>query len=78
MTTSNTIRIKAFWSNYGPRFHHAGKNTDCMRDHDSWDQAAYDLDRWIERNYPGATPVFYGKSAEFAKESWDNFQSSFA
>jgi hypothetical protein len=70
--SAQTIRIKAFWSNYGPRFHHSGKNTDCVSG-DSWETAAYDLDRWIERNHPGKTPVFYGPSAASAKQGWEEF-----
>jgi hypothetical protein len=73
---SPTIRIKAFWSAYGPRFHHSGKNTDCAGDCDSWTVAVDGLERWIARNHPGKTPVFYGTSAEFAKEEWD--KSAFA
>jgi len=70
MTATTTIRIKAFWTNYGPRFHCGGKNTDCVSDCDSWEVAVYDLDRWIERNHPGATPVFYGAHGEFGAEAW--------
>jgi len=69
-----TIRIRALWTNYGPRFHHAGKNTDCVSDHNSWTLAAYDLDKWIERNHPGATPLFYGPCADFAQEGWEHSQ----
>jgi hypothetical protein len=72
-TDTTTIKIKALWTNYGPRFHHAGKNTDCVSDTDSWTIAAYDLDRWIERNHPGKTPVFYGPSAASAKQGWEEF-----
>ncbi len=74
-TAPHTIKIKAFWTNYGPRFHHAGKNTDCVSDCDSWEIAVYDLDRWIERNHPGKTPVFTGSSAEFAAEAWSKLQA---
>jgi hypothetical protein len=73
MNSIDTIKIKALWTNYGPRFHHAGKNTDCVSDTDSWAIAAYDLDRWIERNHPGKTPVFCGPSAASAKQGWEEF-----
>ena len=71
MTDTNQIKIKAMWTHYGPRFHHAGKNTDCVSDHSSWTLAGYDLQNWIQRNHPGATPVFYGPSAESAKQGWE-------
>ena len=70
---NNEIRIKAMWTNYGPRYHFKGRNTDCVSDHDSWQLAAYDLERWIERNHPGSTPIFYGPSAESAKEGWEQW-----
>ncbi len=66
----NTIRIRALWTLYGPRFHHAGRNTDCVRPHDSWTLAAYDLICWIERNHSGKSPVFYGPEAKAAEEGW--------
>lgn len=65
-----TIKIKAQWTQYGPRFQHKGRRTDCESDADSWAIAAYGLMRWIENNHPNATPEFYGPSAESAKEGW--------
>ena len=73
MSANNEIRIKAVWTNYGPRYHHAGKNTQCMGDTDSWVIAAHGLERWIERNHPGKTPVFYGPSAKCAQEGWEEW-----
>jgi hypothetical protein len=65
------IRIKAMWTMYGPRFHHAGKNTDCVGDHSSWTLAGYDLQKWMTRNHPGARPIFYGPCATSAFYSWE-------
>lgn len=65
-----TIRIKAIWTQYGPRYQHAGRNTDCVGDTDSWTIAAFSLAKWIEWNHPGCVPEFYGASAKSAKEGW--------
>lgn len=69
----NTIRIRALWTLYGPRYHHAGRNTDCVSNTDSWEIAAYDLQRWLERHHPGTTPEFYGPDAKSAQEGWDKW-----
>jgi len=65
------IRIKALWTQYGPRFHYENRNTDCVSDHDSWILAGYDLQGWLDRNHAGKTPIFYGPSAESAQIGWE-------
>lgn len=73
MMKNNEIKIKALWTQYGPRFHYKNRNTDCVSDHDSWVLAAYDLEMWIARNFPGANPVFSGPSAKSAQDGWDEW-----
>lgn len=70
LVTEKVIRIKAIWTQYGPRYHHAGRNTDCVGDTDSWTIAAFSLAKWIEWNHPGCVPEFYGASALSAQEGW--------
>lgn len=75
MSETKPIRIKAFWSIYGPKFQMGGKRIDCVSDTSLWSVAVSDLDSWIDRNHPGASVEFYGTSAEFAKKEWDELQT---
>jgi hypothetical protein len=65
------IRIKALWTQYGPRFHHKNRNTDCVSDCDSWILAGHDLQNWLDRHHAGKTPIFYGPSEESARIGWE-------
>jgi hypothetical protein len=71
------MRIKAFWSMYGPRVHRSGRNLDCGSDDrgDSWNGAAYWLLRLLEREGYTGPIEFYGPSAEFLKKEFESYQA---
>jgi hypothetical protein len=73
MTTTKQISIKAMWpiESDKPVFCFAGKNIECVGDHSSWTLAGYDLQKWMNRNHPGAQPIFYGPCATSAFYSWE-------
>lgn len=71
------IRIKARWTNYGPKFYVAGRRIDCVRETEFWSVAVSDLDRWLWQNMPGVWPEFYGDSAEIATKEWDRMIASY-
>ena len=73
MSNTNQIKIKAKWTNYGPKYYIGGKRLNCEGDTDSWVIAAYGLWSWMDRYHPGASPVFCGPSAEQAKKGWEDF-----
>ena len=70
------IRIKAFWSIYGPKLQMSGRRLDIVSDTDSFSQVAYDVTVWAERS--GIDPKdieFYGPCAKMLEIEFERYNT---